>query len=79
MSYKNLTVEHDGHIAIVTFNRPDKANALSYEHLAEIENVAHSFRDEAETRVVIFTGNGKHFCGGADLTDAASSTRDPWY
>jgi len=77
MSYKNLTVEHDGHIAIVTFNRPDKANALSYEHLAEIENVAHSFRDEAETRVVIFTGNGKHFCGGADLTDAGEQYKGP--
>ena len=77
MSYNNLTVEHDGHIAIVTFNRPDKANALNYEHLAEIEDVAQSFRDEAETRVVIFAGNGKHFCGGADLTDGGEQYKGP--
>ena len=61
MRYNNLTVEHEGHIAIVTFNRPHKANALNYEHLAEIEDVSLSFRDEAETRVVIFTGAGEHF------------------
>ena len=77
MSYKNLTVEHDGHIAIVTFNRPDKANALNYEHLEEIEDVALSFRDDAETRVVIFAGTGKHFCSGADLTDAGEQYKGP--
>ena len=77
MRYNNLTVEHEGHIAIVTFNRPDKANALNYEHLAEIEDVALSFRDEAETRVVIFTGAGDHFCSGADLTDAGSDYSGP--
>ncbi len=77
MRYNNLTVEHEGHIAIVTFNRPEKANALNYEHLQEIEDVALSFRDEAETRVVIFTGAGDHFCSGADLTDAGSDYSGP--
>jgi enoyl-CoA hydratase len=77
MKYKNLKVNRDGAIAIVTFNRPDKANALNYEHLSEIEDVALSFRDDADTRVVIFAGAGKHFSSGADLTDPGRAYAGP--
>ena len=69
MDYQHLAVSRDGHIATVTFNRPDKANALNSRHIEEIEHVALNFRDDYETRVVIFTGAGKHFCSGADLTE----------
>lgn len=81
MSYAHLSVEpvaqSHGHIALVTFNRPAKANALNDELLEEIESVALGFRDDAETRVVIFTGAGKHFSSGADLTDPGDRHRGP--
>jgi enoyl-CoA hydratase/carnithine racemase len=77
MDYQHLQVVQDGPIATVTFNRPDRANALNYEHLAEIEAVAPTFRDDPDTRVVIFTGAGKHFSSGADLTDPGSAYRGP--
>ena len=70
-TFEHLRVERTGHIARVTFNRPRKANALNHAHLAEIEAAALSFRDDAETRVVIFTGAGKNFSSGADLTERA--------
>lgn len=72
--YKNLTVEERDDVAIVTFNRPHKANALDRNHLEEIEQVALSFRDDPQTRVVIFTGKGKHFSSGADLTPTPNAT-----
>ena len=75
--YEHLTVARDGHVARVTFNRPDKANALHFDHLAEIEAAALEFRDDADTRVVIFTGAGKHFSSGADLTDSGAAYRVP--
>jgi enoyl-CoA hydratase/carnithine racemase len=81
MSYAHLSVERvadsHGQIALVTFNRPAKANALNYDLLEEIESVALEFRDDAETRVVIFTGAGKHFCSGADLSDPGERYRGP--
>ncbi len=77
MTYKHLNLRHDGPIAVVEFARPDKANALHYEHLAEIEDVCLGFRDSAETRVVIFTGQGKHFSSGADLTDSGDAYKVP--
>ncbi|MDA1075373.1 MAG: enoyl-CoA hydratase/isomerase family protein [Proteobacteria bacterium] len=77
MDFEHLIVSREGHIATVTFNRPTKANALHFDHLAEIETVSHSFRDDAETRVVIFTGAGKHFSSGADLTDSGAAYKVP--
>lgn len=68
MDYENILVERNGPIAIVTFNRPDKANALNAPHIEEIEHAALSFREDEHTRVVVFTGAGKHFTSGADLT-----------
>ena len=60
-----------------TFNRPERANALNYEHLAEIEAAALAFRDDPDTRAVIFTGAGKHFSSGADLTDPGTAYKGP--
>ena len=67
-TYDNLSIERNQHVATVTFNRPEKANALDHAHLADIESAALSFRDDSETRVVIFTGSGTHFSSGADLS-----------
>ena len=67
MTYQHLIIERAGEIATVSFNRPERANALNYALIAEIEAAALSFRDDIESRVVIFTGIGKNFCAGADL------------
>jgi enoyl-CoA hydratase len=77
MTYQHVTIERHGPIAVVTFNRPERANALNYAHLAEIEQAALAFRDDAQTRAVIFTGAGKHFSSGADLTDPGAEYRVP--
>ncbi|MCZ6616488.1 MAG: enoyl-CoA hydratase/isomerase family protein [Gammaproteobacteria bacterium] len=75
MTYEHIRVAREAHVATVTFNRPEKANALNFEHLAEIEDAALSFRDDPDTRVVIFTGTGRHFSSGADLTDPGDAYR----
>ena len=68
MDYECIKVERGGEVAIVTFNRPGKANALNQRHIEEIEHAALSFRDDDTARVVIFTGAGQHFNSGADVT-----------
>jgi enoyl-CoA hydratase/carnithine racemase len=67
--FKLLEIERDGAIATVTFRRERKANALNSALIEEIEAAALSFRDDEDTRCVIFTGAGKHFTSGADLTE----------
>ena len=73
MNYRNLTLEKRGRIAVVTLNRPEKANALNRDLMLEIEKLTEEFQEDVETRVVIFTGAGTHFSAGADLTDPKSS------
>lgn len=71
MSYAYLQISREGHIATITLNRPDKLNALSIALMDEIRLCAESFRNDAQTRVVIFAGAGPHFSAGADLNDPA--------
>lgn len=69
MIYKNLSIDRRGPIAVVTLFRPEKMNALSVDLMEELERVTEEFQPDVETRVVVFTGRGKHFSAGADLTD----------
>jgi enoyl-CoA hydratase/carnithine racemase len=70
MNYQHLLIDRSHeHIAIVTLNRPDKLNTLNSVLMAEIESIIDEFHSEVEIRVVIFTGSGKLFSGGADLTE----------
>jgi len=66
MSYETLFVESAGQVATVTFNRPDKRNAISTQMIAELQAVLDTL-EKTPTRVVILTGSGKAFCAGIDL------------
>lgn len=70
-AFKYLSVTRNEQIARVTMNRPAVANALSTAHLAELEQATLEFREDGDTRVVLFAGAGKHFCSGADLNERA--------
>ena len=69
MKFKHLTLKKNRHVATVIFNRPDKLNALNVQLMREIIAVTEDFREDIETRVVIFTGTGKCFSSGLDLSD----------
>src|ERR1700758_1121200 len=66
MSYNNLQLAYDSGIAILTLNRPEKRNAISYELIQELL-VALVEVAESPARVLILTGAGKAFCSGMDL------------
>jgi enoyl-CoA hydratase len=71
-----IRYEVDGGIALVTIDRPEKRNAMTYavlgEFLAAVERAA---RDD-DARVLIVTGAGGAFCAGTDLSDLASTPGD---
>ena len=66
---KYLQIKKDGSIATVSINRQSSMNALSIEVLKEFCTLQEYFREDLETRVVIFTGEGDHFSAGADLKE----------
>lgn len=69
MEYRYLKVERRQATATVTLNRPRQGNTLSMDMMNELIHVAEDFRNDLETRVVIFTGAGSSFCTGVDLND----------
>jgi len=77
---KFLKIQKEGDISIVTINRPESMNALSTEVLREFCSLQDYFRQDLETRVVIFTGEGDNFSAGADLKEKAqlSTKLESW-
>jgi enoyl-CoA hydratase len=61
-------LEKQGHIAVITLNRPEALNALSPEMICQLADHWKEVRDNPEIRVAVVTGAGpKSFCSGADL------------
>lgn len=69
MSYETLNVEREGAVMTVTFNRPDKRNAINRQMHIDVQDVCHKLATDFETRVVIFTGEGACFSAGADTKE----------
>jgi enoyl-CoA hydratase len=59
-------------IAVVTLNRPEKLNALSYELVENLHATIDVIAANEDCRVVVLTGAGRGFCSGLDLTDPDS-------
>lgn len=71
-SYETLLVEKpESGIAVVTFNRPRRANAISAVMLKELEVVCAAIEADDDILSVIVTGAGKAFSSGFDLRDQA--------
>jgi len=64
----------DGHVATITYNRPEALNAINGEMRTALNEAFARFRDDEEAWVAIVTGAGSAFCAGADLRDGAGST-----
>lgn len=69
MAYQHLEISRRGSIAVVTLDRPERLNALNRDLMLEITDAANAFQEDVDTRVVVFTGKGKHFSAGVDLRD----------
>jgi enoyl-CoA hydratase len=63
----HLLTERDGHVLIVTMNRPDRRNALSIEMMDGMAAAWDEANANPDIRAVVLTGAGGAVCAGADL------------
>ena len=71
------TYERDGHVATITYDRPEAANTVNGAMRRDLNAAWERFMADEEAWVAILTGAGdRHFCGGADLRDPEGSTGD---
>jgi methylglutaconyl-CoA hydratase len=68
--FETLTLEFSGQLATLTFNRPEKRNAISERMVSEIQSALDAI-EASHARVAILTGAGKSFCAGMDLETLA--------
>jgi len=66
--------QRTGHVATITYNRPDSLNAVNGDLRRDLNAAFARFRDEEEAWVGIVTGAGRAFCAGADLRDGQGAT-----
>lgn len=59
----------DGHVATVTLQRPDVANALNAEMIDALDSALDRAEADPEVRVVVLAAEGRHFCSGHDLKE----------
>ena len=59
----------EGRVGIITFNNPEKRNAVSYEMWETAETILEEFAADPQVRVIVLTGaGGKAFVSGADIS-----------
>lgn len=62
-SYTELSYEADGHVGVITIQRPEARNALTHTTYAELEDAVRS----TEARCLVITGADPAFCSGDDV------------
>jgi enoyl-CoA hydratase/carnithine racemase len=69
MTYRTIQYSVEDGIATVLLDRPERLNAFTEEMGGEIVDVIDTVDADDAVRAVVFTGNGRAYCAGADLSD----------
>ena len=74
--YKTILVEKRNHLAILSFNRPEKLNAINVQVKREVSQALIELEADDDVRVVIMTGVGRAFSSGYDITAPESELEE---
>lgn len=76
--YKNLILELDTEIAIITLNRPSCRNALSLDLMFDLLDCLSGIEQNRSIRAVILAAAGNAYCAGHDLAEMRNRTADEY-
>lgn len=72
--WQHFKLERANGVATITFNRPDKLNALTFEAYADLRDFLAELPHRDDTRVVVLRGEGRAFCSGGDVNEIIGET-----
>jgi enoyl-CoA hydratase/carnithine racemase len=73
-----IRLTHEGHVGLITLDRPQSLNALTREMVADMHAILDQLEQEfPQTRVIVLTGTGRGFCTGTDMKALAASVGAP--
>ena len=64
---KHFLWEQDGDVGLVTLNRPDRKNPLTFESYAELRDTFRGLVGNDSIRAIVISGQGGNFCSGGDV------------
>ena len=70
----SIELERRGAVAVMTFNNPEKLNAMTPVMRKQMEHRVIEVRDDPAIRALLITGAGSAFCAGGDIRTFASSS-----
>jgi len=73
---EGLTVECKGNVEVITLNRPEVMNALTYDMVQGLGDLFEAAQADDDIRALLLTGAGRAFSTGADLTGKGSARKD---
>ncbi len=73
VDYETILYDVEDHVLTITLNRPDQLNSFTTKMMRDLIDAADRFDADDDVRAVIFTGAGRGFCAGADLSDGANT------
>jgi enoyl-CoA hydratase/carnithine racemase len=72
--WKHFRLERRDSVATLTFDRPDKLNALTFETYADLRDLLTELPHRDDTRVLVLRGEGRAFCSGGDVDEIIGAT-----
>jgi len=69
MQRKDVLYEKNGHLAIITLNRPERLNALGGTLEGDLNSALREAAGDTDVRAIILAGSGKAFCAGMDVKE----------
>ena len=67
--WRHFDLVIDDDVATLTFNRPDKLNALTFETYADLRDLLAELPHGGDAKVLVITGAGRGFCSGGDVEE----------
>ena len=67
--WEHFSLEVQDGVATLTFSRPDKLNALTFEAYADLRDLITELPHRGDARVLVITGHGRGFCSGGDVEE----------
>ncbi len=64
---KHFLWKTEGKVGVITLNRPEKKNPLTFESYSELRNLFHQLKNEDQIKTIVVTGAGGNFCSGGDV------------
>jgi enoyl-CoA hydratase/carnithine racemase len=66
---ENFLWRIEGRVGVITLNRPERKNPLTFESYAELRDLFRRLGAEGTVKAIVITGAGGNFCSGGDVHD----------